>query len=281
MNSFEPTGVYGIIGYPLSHTLSPLLHTTAFREAGLPSVLVPWPIESARLPAFVGAVRLLRIRGVCVTIPHKERIIPLLDRVTDRAKAVGAVNLLYWDGDALCGDNTDVPGFVAPLRAGLPVPNARKALVLGAGGASRAVIAGLKSIGYDRVYIANRTEETARLLASEFGLEVCPWDARGEVDADLVVNTTPLGMAGKAEDDTPYPDAAFSGRKRVAYDIVYTPLRTRFLREAEEAGWRTISGLGMFIAQADFQFLTWTGRPLPEAAKTAVYEALGLQDPRL
>ncbi|MFA6508290.1 MAG: shikimate dehydrogenase [Treponemataceae bacterium] len=274
MSSFEPTRVYGIIGYPLSHTLSPLLHTTAFRESDIPAVLVPWPLESNRLPAFVGAVRLLRIRGVCVTIPHKERILPLLDRVSDRAKAVGAVNLLYWDGDTLCGDNTDVPGFVAPLREGFPVPGARSALVLGAGGASRAVIAGLKSIGYDRVSIANRTEETARHLASEFGLEVCPWDTRGEVDADLVVNTTPLGMKGKAEDETPYPAGAFAGRKRVAYDIVYTPLRTRFLREAEDAGWRTISGLGMFIAQADYQFRAWTGLPLPDAAKAAVYQML-------
>lgn len=274
MSTFEPTAVYGIIGYPLGHTLSPLLHTTAFRELGIPAALVPWPVESERLGAFVEAVRLLRIRGCCVTIPHKEDVIPFLDRISDRAESVGAVNLLYWDGDALCGDNTDVPGFIAPLsELPAPAPGSR-ALVLGAGGASRAVIAGLKTLDY-RVKVTNRTERTARLLAEEFDLEAVPWEDRGKTEAELVVNTTPLGMKGKFEEETPYPAESFAARSGVAYDIVYTPLRTRFLREAEAAGWRTVSGLGMFIAQADFQFGIWTGRGLPEAAVRAVYDALG------
>jgi shikimate dehydrogenase len=273
MSAFVPASVYGIIGYPLGHTLSPLLHTTAFKELGIPAVLVPWPIESERLEAFVAAFRLLGIRGCCVTIPHKEDVIPFLDRITDRAEAVGAVNLLYWEGDELCGDNTDVPGFVAPLAELAPPVRGCRALVLGAGGASRAVVAGLKDLGC-RVSVANRTGETARLLAEEFELEVVPWEKRGAIEAELVVNTTPLGMKGKFEDQTPFPASAFAGRGGTAYDIVYTPLRTRFLREAEAAGWRTVSGLGMFIGQADCQFQTWTGKPLPEAAVHAVREAL-------
>ena len=274
MSTFEPTAVYGIIGYPLGHTLSPLLHTTAFRERGIPAVLVPWPIEPERLEAFVAAFRLLRVGGCCVTIPHKEDIIPFLDRITDRAEAVGAVNLLYWEHDELCGDNTDVPGFVAPLAELPAFPRGASALVLGAGGASRAAVAGLKSLGC-RVLVSNRTESAARLLAEEFELEVVPWKGRGTATAELVVNTTPLGMKGRFEEETPYPEEAFAGRSGIAYDIVYTPLRTRFLREAEAAGWRTLSGLGMFIGQADYQFRTWTGRDLPEAAVKAVYDALG------
>jgi shikimate dehydrogenase len=168
------------------------------------------------------------IRGCCVTIPHKEDVIPFLDRITDRAEAVGAVNLLYWEGDELCGDNTDVPGFVAPLAELAPPVRGCRALVLGAGGASRAVVAGLKDLGC-RVSVANRTGETARLLAEEFELEVVPWEKRGAIEAELVVNTTPLGMKGKFEDQTPFPASAFAGRGGTAYDIVYTPLRTRFL----------------------------------------------------
>ncbi len=276
MSAFVPSGIYGIIGWPLSHTLSPLLHTTSFRELGLPAVLVPWPVESGRLSDFVSSVRLLGLKGSCVTIPHKEDVIPLLDRISERAAAVGAVNTLYWEDGQLCGDNTDVPGFVAPLEALGAEACPRSALVLGAGGASRAVIAGLKSLGCGKIAICNRTEATARAFADEFGLETCPWDARGEVEADLVVNTTPLGMKGKLEGDSPFPAEAFSGRTAVAYDIVYTPLKTRFLREAEAAGWKTITGLGMFIGQADWQCRIWTGKALPEAAKKAVREALGL-----
>jgi shikimate dehydrogenase len=274
MSTFSPTAVYGIIGYPLSHTLSPLLHTTAFRELGIPAVLVPWPVEPLRLESFLGAFRLLVIKGCCVTIPHKERVMPFLDRITDRAAAVGAVNLLYWEGSELCGDNTDVPGFIAPLAALPAEVRGSRALLLGAGGASRAVAAALKTLGY-RVLVANRTAAAARVLAEEFGLEPVPWEQRGTADADLVVNTTPLGMKGKFEEETPYPAEAFAGRSGIAYDIVYTPLRTRFLRDAEESGWRTISGLGMFIGQADCQFKTWTGRNLPETAVRAVYAELG------
>lgn len=276
MERFVPSGVYGIIGWPLAHTLSPLIHTTAFRELGLSAVLVPWPVESGRVADFIAAVRLLGIRGVCVTIPHKEEVIPFLDRISERAASVGAVNTLYWEDGKLCGDNTDVPGFAAPLEEPSAALRPRSALVLGAGGAARAAIAGLKAAGCGRISICNRTEETARAFAEEFGLSAIAWDERGTIDADLVVNTTPLGMRGKFEDDSPYPAEAFAGKRGAAYDIVYTPLKTRFLREAEAAGWRTITGLGMFIGQADAQCRIWTGRPLPDAAKSAVYAALGL-----
>lgn len=271
--SFLPASLYGVIGHPLGHSLSPLLHTTGFRAIGSPDVLVAWPIEPGRVEAFVDAVRLLRVRGVCITIPHKQTIMPCLDRISDRARDVGAVNTLFWQGNELCGDNTDVPGFVAPLTTDASTaalgPSPR-ILMLGAGGASRAVVVGLRSLGYADITVVNRSPAAAEALAADFGLSVEAWERRGDIPADLVINTTPLGMKGAYEDQTPLPPAAFAGRRGIAYDIVYTPLRTRFLRDAEDAGWRTISGLDMFIGQADQQFRIWKGVPLPAEAAAAV-----------
>ncbi|MEG2140915.1 MAG: shikimate dehydrogenase, partial [Bilophila sp.] len=113
MRRFTPPALYGVIGYPLGHSLSPLLHTTAFRELALPGVLVPWALQPEQVPAFIDSMRLLKIQGACVTLPHKISVIPLLDRVTERVRETGAVNLIYWDhdeGEVLCGDNTDVLG---------------------------------------------------------------------------------------------------------------------------------------------------------------------------
>ncbi|ABK99966.1 shikimate dehydrogenase family protein [Pelobacter propionicus] len=274
MNPCSTPSLYGVIGYPLGHSLSPLLHNTAFRELGIPGVLLPWSIEPERLPAFIQSVRLLNIRGACVTIPHKQSIIPLLDRVTDRVKALGAANTLYWDGDLLCGDNTDILGFMSPLQADPPSAEQTRVLVLGAGGVARAAVAGLKSLGLNQITITDIVDASSATLAETFDLKTIPWSQRSEVDAHILINTTPLGMKGKFEEESPYPTEALAARQGIAYDIVYTPFVTRFLREARAAGWKTIGGLEMFISQADHQFLTWTGRNLPQAAKQAVIDAL-------
>ncbi len=274
MNPCSTPSLYGVIGYPLGHSLSPLLHNTAFRELGIPGVLVPWSIEPDRLPDFIRSVRLLNIRGACVTIPHKQSIIPLLDRVTDRVKALGAANTLYWDGDLLCGDNTDILGFMSPLAADPPAEGQSRVLVLGAGGVARAAVAGLQTLGLRDITITDIVEESAATLGETFGLKTVPWAGRGDLAADILINTTPLGMKGTFEGETPYPAQSFAGRRGIAYDIVYTPFVTRFLREAASAGWKTIGGLEMFISQADHQFLTWTGRNLPPAARQAVADAL-------
>lgn len=274
MNAWSTPSLYGVIGYPLGHSLSPLLHNTAFRELDIPGVLLPWSIEPDRLTDFIQSVRLLNIRGACVTIPHKQSIIPLLDRVTDRVKALGAANTLYWDGDLLCGDNTDILGFMAPLQANPPASEQTRVLVLGAGGVARAAVAGLKTLGLHDITITDIVDASANALSEAFDLKVVAWSQRTAVAADILINTTPLGMKGKFEEETPYPSEAFASRQGIAYDIVYTPFVTRFLREAETAGWKTIGGLEMFISQADHQFSTWTGRNLPEKAKKAVVDAL-------
>lgn len=267
-----PGALYGIIGHPLGHSLSPLLHNWGFELLKLDGVYLPWPLEPEKLPDFLTAVRALPIRGVSVTIPHKQAVLPLLDRVSERARRVGAVNTLYWDGDALCGENSDVLGFLAPLRG----RTFAEALVLGAGGAARAVLAGLAELGVPRVRLANRTAARARELAAEFGVEAAPWEERAAGGADLVINTSPLGMRGEREGETPLTRDDFSGRG-LAYDLVYNPLRTRFLAEADAAGWETQDGLSMFVEQGRAQFRLWTGRDLPaDRARELLRTALGV-----
>lgn len=273
MSDFVPSGVYGIIGFPLSHSLSPMLHTTAFQLLDIPAVLTPWPMEEDKLPLFMEAFRLLNLQGSCVTIPHKQNIMPLLDEITDRARAVGAVNLIYRHEGKICGDNTDVPGFMEPLLANPPAPDS-KALLLGCGGAARAVAAGLQALGLTDITVAGRKPERREKMAADFGLKPVPWEERGAVAADIVINCTPLGMKDGFEELSAYEAGWFAGRSGLAYDVVYTPQDTRFLREARQSGWQVIDGLEMFLWQADVQFFTWTGRHLPEAARQLVVKAL-------
>ena len=273
MSTLITPNLYGIIGYPLGHTLSPLIHNTAFKELGIPAVYVAWPTKPEQLATLVDAVRLLNIRGLSVTIPHKTNLIPLMDRVTDRVKALGAANTVYWDGEALCADNTDIMGFLSPLQKE-PLPADSKVLILGAGGAARAAAAGLKMLGLKDIAVTDIVEDLPAKLAADFDLKVVPWAERAGIQATLIVNTTPLGMKGKFEGDTGYPAEAFAGRSGIAYDVVYTPFLTRFQKEAAAAGWKTIPGREMFVMQADHQFHTWTGHHLPEVAKRAVFDAL-------
>ncbi|WP_392560410.1 shikimate dehydrogenase family protein [Orbus mooreae] len=273
MSQFKPYNIYGIIGYPLGQTLSPLIHTTSFKEQNIPAILVAWPTPPNEVENFVKSVRLLNIRGCCVTIPHKQAVIPFLDEVTDRVKKVGAANLIYWDGDKLCGDNTDVKGFMDPLEKN-PLPKEyKKVLLLGAGGAARAAVVGLQTLGYTDITVTDIVEDLPLTLAKEFNLKTVSWNERNSVDAQIIVNSTPLGMLGKFEGQTPYNFEWFKG-KGVAYDIVYTPYYTQFRLDAEKAGWTSISGREMFIGQANEQYKIWTGNDLSAGAKQAVIDAL-------
>ena len=263
--------LYGVIGYPLGHSMSPLMHNTAFRALEIPGVFFSWPIEPARLASFVEAVRTLDIRGCSVTIPHKIALLPLLDDMTDRVRVMGAANTIFWRDGLLCGENTDVLGFISPLNK-LGLSSDMRVLLLGAGGAARAAVVGLQSLGIKDIVVTSPTSAHADSLASQFGMKTIPWERRKQ-RAELIVNTTPLGMHGIHEQETPYPEEAF-GDPGIAYDIVYTPVRTRFLQEAEEAGWHTVGGLEMFIGQGDAQFYLWTGQHLPREAREAVFTAL-------
>lgn len=269
-----PTKLFGIVGYPLGHSMSPALHNWGFGEIGFPGVYMAWSEPEAKLKDFFSAVRTLGILGGNITIPHKVAAMDLVDHVTERARDIGAINTYYWEGDTLCGENTDVIGFMAPLKG-------RKfshALILGAGGVSRAVIAGLKELNVPKITITNRTPTKAKYLAEMFGIDVVPWDDRMKPDADLIINATSQGMKGEQVDMTPYDASALAGKKGLVYDIVYNPLETRLLREAKKAGWEMESGLTMFVEQARAGFVLWTGgteMPL-DKAKAKVKELLGL-----
>lgn len=277
------TALYGVTGWPLSQSLSPLLHNTGFAALGINALYMKWEVPPQKLPAFVESVRLLNIRGCSVTIPHKVELLSLLDEVSPLARRVGAANTIYWKGESLCGENTDVAGFMAPL-ANVPLAGA-DVLLLGAGGAARAVAAGLVCAEQPpaKIFVATPSDKSHLPLAEEFGLTPLLWKNRHDPAPLLVINTTPLGMRGKAEEDTPYnfsltaPLAPASDAQAtpIAYDIVYNPLETRFLREARATGRRCISGLEMFFGQGDAQFRLWTGQGLPPESRRALEAALG------
>lgn len=261
------TKQYGIIGWPLGHTMSPTLHNWGFGEHGLDARYDAFPLEPKLLADFMERVRSEPISGMSVTIPHKRSVMDYLDHISDRATAVGAVNTLFWDGDSLCGENTDVLGLIAPLKNLGQLPDS--ALVLGAGGAARAAIVGFQELGIQRIAITNRTQSKALELADEFSVECIPWDERMECGAGLICNTTPLGMSGDMETFTPWDAPAFTPGN-IAYDIVYNPLETRFLREAGEADCQTISGLEMFLHQGLAQFHLWNGVSMDESGARAL-----------
>ena len=251
----------GIIGWPLGHSLSPLLHNWALDKAGLKGLYVAWPIAPDSLEAFMVGMRVLHIHGCSVTIPHKQRVIPYLDGVTDLARQTGAVNTLFWSRGGLWGDNTDCSGFLAPLRGLGRVPGS--ALILGAGGAALACVAALRQAGVDRIKVAARRRDALEGLSRRFAIERIGWDERDRQEAELLVNATPLGMAGDREALSPMPSNAL-GHFSLVYDLIYNPAQTRLLREAGDMGCQVLGGLAMFVHQAAAQFERWTGRRFVE-----------------
>jgi shikimate dehydrogenase len=266
------TRQYGIIGYPLGHSLSPLVHNWGFRRFDIEGHYEAWPTPPEELAAFMARFRATPFEGASVTIPHKTAVMAYLDVVTDLGRTVGAVNTLYWRDGALWGENTDVEGFCRPL-VGRDL-NPETALVLGSGGAARAVVVGLTRLGVARVAVTGRTDAKAEALAREFGLVHVPWANRGDFAATLLVNTTPMGMAGRFEGLSPYPRESLEAGMAV-YDLVYNPYRTRLVEDAEAAGGQVVPGLEMFLYQAVEQFRLWTGRVLPEEeVRPVLLEAL-------
>lgn len=276
--TFIPEKLFGIIGDPLGHSLSPALHNQAFAWCELPYVYCSWPLKAEAVEAFVQALRLLPISGCSVTIPHKTRVAALCDGVSDWAVRTGAVNTLYWKNGELFGENTDCPGFMAPLQdRDLCLSSA---LVLGSGGAALAVLAGLQALGVTEIAVAGRNPDQLRRLEEHFAITPVAWEDRSEVHASLLVNATPLGMAGDHAGAVPYPGEGLS-RFGCVYDLVYNPLWTELLGRAKEAGCISISGLDMFVRQAVEQFRLWTGRNLSaDVAKHWVQRHLDSAFPR-
>ncbi|MGH2750406.1 MAG: shikimate dehydrogenase [Actinomycetota bacterium] len=274
----------GVLGWPLEPTLSPLIHNVAFRQLGLDWIYLRWPVAPPDLPDAIRGMRALGAAGANVTMPHKETIVEHLDDLGGDAKAIGAVNTVQRSGDRLIGHNTDVVGFGEFLAgdAGFD-PKGRSALVLGAGGAARAVVKALADLGAGEVTVAARRDEAGRevaTLAAENSVEAArhiAWGRAAETVAgvDLVVNATSIGMRG----ETLLSDAVFSSQQCVV-DLVYSPPTTPFIEHARSRGASAWGGLGMLVRQAAVSFTIWTGQPAPlEAMSAAAIRGIGHHSP--
>ncbi len=262
--------IFGLTGHPLGHSLSPLVHNLSFALLGLDAEYRLFQTPPDLLEDFFKQARRLPISGGNITIPHKVAAMALVDITTAQANKIGAINTFYWQNGLLHGENTDISGFIRPIRQ----KRFTHALVLGAGGAARAVLAGLQTLQVSKITICNRNADKARMLADEFETSWLDWEKRGETGADLIINATSLGMQGQNADKSPYPRELFRG-SGLAYDIVYNPINTRFMLEAAQAGWHTQNGLDMFVGQAAEAFALWTGQTMPYAeAFEAVRNAL-------
>jgi len=251
------TELYGILGNPVSHSLSPAMHNAAFRQLGLNKVYVPLPTTD--LAAALIGLQALGFKGASVTIPHKQAVIPQLTTVDPLAVKIGAVNTLCFTDSGIHGSNSDWLGATAALKqvTGL---SGKRVLLLGAGGSARAIGFGLIEEGAS-LTLASRTPSRGQALAASLG---CPWLPLSEIasyEGDILINATSVGM-GQSAEQTPLAQPHLAHFPLVM-DIVYAPLETRLLREAKQAGCQTINGLAMLLYQGVAQFELWTGLAAP------------------
>lgn len=259
----KPTPIAGVIGNPIAHSKSPVLHRHWLRRYGLAGDYIAMQVSEDNLTQAVRAMPKMGFVGCNVTIPHKVNVLKLADQISDRATLIGAANtLIFKENGEIFADNTDGYGFMANLRQNAPDwdPKGGPAAIFGAGGAARAVIVALADAGVSRIMLSNRTRAKADALRSEFGarIEVVDWVQAGNMleQAHTVINTTSLGMDGSPELRVPLDGLR---RGTLVTDIVYAPLRTKLLQEAEAAGCITVDGLGMLLHQGVPGFERWFG----------------------
>jgi shikimate dehydrogenase len=263
------TKVYGIFGHPVEHTFSPGMHNSAFKKLGIDACYVPFAVLPERLEEAVRAVVSLGLRGLNVTVPHKERVLAFLDELSEEARLIGAVNTIEVRRDRLIGHNTDGRGFLRSLRenGGLD-PKGKKFLFIGSGGAARAVSFSLALAGAAEIVFRDLDARKATLLANDIrektgvpakaiGPDALPKYAAG---ADCLINASPLGL--KRTDPLPIP-AVLVMRKHLICDLVYNPPETALLRMARKRGAKRLSGLGMLLFQGVIAFEIWTGEKAP------------------
>lgn len=258
-----------MIGDPVRHSLSPILHNAGFAASGLDWAYLAFPVPSGQVAAALGALRALGLEGVSVTMPHKAAVVGHLDRASPTVAALGAANTVVRRGRELVGESTDGAGFMDALASELTPPfdpAGARCLVVGAGGAARAVVLALAQAGAAAVVVVNRSPDRAQAAAALAG----PLGRVGTVEeadgSDLVVNATPLGMEGGARAGALPVPAERLGPGQLVVDLVYRPLATPLLAAARLRGARTADGLGMLVHQAAHAFSLWTGVPAPLAA---------------
>ena len=262
----QATRIFGVAGNPIAHSLSPLMHATAFRRENLNAIMLPLKVRT--LDDLLTVVRDLPLDGVAVTMPLKQEVLPHLANMDPLTSRIGACNTLRTGADGkLYGFNTDVAGVVRPLERRMRLPNAR-ILVIGAGGAARAAVFGLVEQGAE-VYIVNRTHEKAVALARKAKAHVLKQNVLAKQRFDAIINTTPCGMTGFKQ---PLPIKESDLNASLVFDMVYTPIETPLLKLAKSRGLAVISGLEMFAQQGARQFEIWTGKPAPESEMLRVVE---------
>jgi len=267
--------ILGLFGHPVGHSLSPAMHQAALKSLGLDKeyVYLAFDIPPAQIREAVDAIRLLNFRGANITIPHKESVVCCLDRVDDLAARIGAVNVILNRKGILIGFNTDGTGFLQSLTEVTRIsPKGKKILIVGAGGASRAVSAALASAGAGEIFVLNRTKARAQgvvEIIKDFGVIAAPLDfISGEAgqavqEAEIIVNTTSVGM--RSNPGSPLGEySRFLREKHTVCDIVYNPLETLLLKQAREKGCRTMGGIGMLLYQGVEAFKIWTALEPPE-----------------
>jgi len=254
--------VAGLIGWPVAHSRSPRLHGYWLAEHGIDGAYVPLPVAADQVEVAVRGLAAAGLRGVNVTIPHKQAVLALCDQVDDLARRIGAVNVLLFDGGEIRGTNTDAFGFMENLKAGAPSLAVTKApaVLLGAGGAARAVAVGLLDDGVPELRLCNRNRARAERLAADIGgaITVVPWEESGAAlaGAGLLVNSTSLGMSGQPGLEIPLDDLDPGA---VVADLVYSPLETDLLAAARAHGCTGVDGLGMLLHQGRPCFAAWFG----------------------
>lgn len=280
------TKVVGVFGYPVEHSLSPAMHNAAFAALRLSYIYVPFPVQPESLGPAVRSLPALGIVGVNVTIPHKESVLPFLEEVTGEAREIGAVNTISCVEGRLVGDNTDGFGFAEPLREMGVAFGDRRVVVVGAGGAARAVVFRLVRAGA-KVTLVNRTRERAERLAESvaeagYDSESIRVLAAGQVrevgdaiaEAELLVHATRAGMYPETDALPPVPVETFHPNLLV-YDLVYNPIETKLLKQARRRGCRTMTGVKMLVYQGAAAFQRWTGvRPPTEVMEAALIHGL-------
>lgn len=291
------TKLLGVIGHPVEHSLSPVMHNAALAQLGLDYVYLPFPIAPDNLEVAIAGLATIGVVGFSVTIPHKQAIIPLLAEISPVAQAIGAVNTVTRRGDQWVGTNTDIEGFISPLQTTYRQDWSQKiAVILGNGGAARAVVAGCHQLGFAEIHVVGRnvqrlTEFRQSWENSPIGenLQVHSWDHLGKLipQANLLVNTTPIGMYPKIDEspltieelaDLP-TGALISGRSEtIAYDLIYIPQPTQFLQKAQQQGAIAIDGLEMLVQQGVAALKIWLQQEnIPvDVMRQALKKQLGL-----
>ncbi|MBT9311983.1 shikimate dehydrogenase [Leptothoe kymatousa] len=267
------TQLLGVIGHPVKHSMSPVMHNAAIANLGLDYVYLPFPIAPDQLKTAIDGFAAVGVQGFSITIPHKQTIMPLLAGVSDVAQAIGAVNTVWRNDRGWCGTNTDALGFMAPLKAMDQDWRQVPALVLGNGGAARAVVAACHQLGCPEIWVVGRSPEKLAAFADSWdasplqpNLSVHGWDSLDQLlpQVGLVVNSTPVGMAPNV-DASPLSPSQIDHLppQAIAYDLIYTPRPTVFLQRAKALGLETIDGLEMLVQQGAAALEIWTQQTPP------------------